>query len=293
MQTHNYHLVDVFTETPFGGNPLAVFLDAEDLSTKQMQTIARELNLSESAFVMPSDKAEFRLRIFTPGMEVPMAGHPTVGTAYVLQHKGLIPATGKTTFEENVGVIPVSLNETGIFMSQPLPAFGAVYDDEGDRAMIASLLSLHEDDLLAGYPVQAVSTGVPFLYIPLANLDAIARIQFRLDVWDNHLRTAPAPHIFAFAPEDKNIVRSRMFAPLMGIPEDPATGAASGPLGAYLVQYGLADGDAPILSKQGYAMGRPSQIHIRIERDGDAFTGVQVGGQSVYMGGGALRVPVR
>lgn len=291
-----YHLVDVFTQTPFGGNQLAVVLDADKLPDDLMQAIARELNLSETAFVMASTQADFQVRFFTPQIELPMAGHPTVGTAYVLQREGHLPASGSTRFEEGVGVIPITLDEDAIYMQQPVPTFGPVLED---RATLAAMLSLSADDLLDGYPVQAVSSGVPFTYIPLKNMNAIQRASLRRDVWAEVLQDFEAPHVFTFTPETVeagSTVHSRMFAPAMGIAEDPATGAASGPLGAYLVKYGLVAADendetVEIRSEQGYEMGRPSQVSIRVKRQAGAISGVQVGGSSVYMGRGQLLIP--
>ncbi len=295
MTEYLYHLVDVFTDVPFGGNPLAVFPLADGLTDALMQTIAKELNLSETAFVMPATDArcDYRVRIFTPDMELPMAGHPTVGTAFVLQRQGVITAPSRVTFQEGVGPVPVELaldgDKVAVTMAQPLPAFGAEYDD---RAVIADMLSLTEDDLLPDCPVQAVSTGVPFVYVPVKSLDAIGRASVKVDVWQHLLADGPAPHVYAFTLEtvhDTSTVHSRMFAPLMGIPEDPATGAASGPLGAYLVRYGLAK-PGVIINEQGIEMGRPSEITIGIDTDGEAFTGVRVGGRCVYMGHGVLHI---
>ncbi len=285
MPRYDYHLLDVFTDRAFGGNPLAVFPDAEGIDEALMQQLANELNLSETTFVLPppDDTADFHVRIFTPAMELPMAGHPTVGTANALVRLGRIAAPGNVRFLEGVGVIPVSLSAEGTAtMAQPMPTFGAVLED---RARVASLLSLNEDDLLDGYPVQIVSTGVPYIYIPLAGLEAAGRAKLRADVWAEHFA---GQHIFTLTPETESAdatVHTRMFAPAMGIAEDPATGAASGPLGAYLVQYGLAD-EGLIVNEQGIEMGRPSRIDITIERDGEAYTRVAVGGRSVYVGGG-------
>jgi trans-2,3-dihydro-3-hydroxyanthranilate isomerase len=254
-----------------------------------MQKIARELNLSESAFVLPSDKADFRVRFFTPQVELPLAGHPTVGTAYVLQREGIIPRSGAVTFEEGAGIIPITLGDR-IYMEQPLPRFGSIWED---RAAVAQLLSLTVDDLIPDYPIQAVSSGVPFTYVPVSSLDAVKRIQFRQDVWASTFQDFEAPHFFVFTPESQDAggtVHSRMFAPAMGIAEDPATGAASGPLGAYLVTYGIvpAAEHIEIVSEQGYEIGRPSQVSIQVEHDGHAIKRVQVGGNTVYMGSGQL-----
>jgi trans-2,3-dihydro-3-hydroxyanthranilate isomerase len=301
MPTLRYQLLDVFTNQRFGGNQLAVFLDARDIPADLMQTLARELNLAETVYVLPPDDHanHFRLRIFTPATEMMMAGHPTVGAVYALAKAGMIPVEGTQTalrLEEKVGLIPVTVEfqdsvPTFIEMQQPLPTFGEVFPD---RALAAELLSLEPDDLVEGLPVQAVSCGVPFLFFPVATLDAMRRIRLRLDLWERHLKSAPAPHVFAFSRETVTpgaFVHSRMFAPALGIPEDPATGAASGPLGCYLARYELAGGEqTQFISEQGLEMGRPSFIHIRIERTEGQISRVAIAGEAVLVGEGAFHL---
>lgn len=293
MITLPYHLVDVFTTVPFGGNQLAVFPDAEGLSAPLMQRIARELNLSESAFVLPSTTADFRVRFFTPMMELPLAGHPTIGTAFVLGQANRLPPGAHFSFEEGVGLVPMTRDGDGFYMQQPIPQFGPVL---ADRAAVAAMLSLAPADLLEAFPVQVVSSGVPFTYVPVASLEAIRRVQFRRDVWSSVLEHTEGPQVFAFTPETAepgHTVHARMFAPTMGISEDPATGAACGPLGAYLLKHGLVQGDPAVamVCEQGYEIGRPSQIRIRVEHDGAALSKVLVGGTAVAMGSGQLVVP--
>lgn len=304
MQQLPYVLVDVFTNQPFGGNQLAVFPDARGLAPEMMQILAKELNLSESAFVLPAseDTHDYRVRFFTPAVELPMAGHPTVGTAFVLAHKGLIQLTEPeitVTFEEGVGAVPVTLQvHEGqldvIQMRQPLPTFGPVF---ADREAIARMLSLDPASLDATLPLEVVSCGVPFLYVPLTGLEAMRAIRFRLDVWERVLRDFDSPHVFAFTRETMlptSTVHSRMFAPAMGIAEDPATGAASGPLGCYLVRHGLVQpdttGSSQMISEQGFELGRPSLIQIKIEQAGQDITGVSIGGQCHFMGEGYIQL---
>jgi trans-2,3-dihydro-3-hydroxyanthranilate isomerase len=299
MQKYSYHLVDVFTDQPFGGNQLAVFLSGQHLTAEQMQRIARELNLSETTFVLPAkdDANDFWVRIFTPSIEMQIAGHPTVGTAYVLAKEGFIDAdededSVTVKFEEGVGVIPVKLEFSDgipsiITMFQPIPRFDKVYEN---RDFIAQMLSISADDLLSNYPVRNLYNGQTFTYIPVKSLDVIKRVKLHLDLWEQHYAEAPAKlsGVFVFTPETErpdSYVHSRMFAPPLGIPEDPATGAASGPLGCYLVKYGLAPA-GHIIGEQGFEMGRPSIIHITIEQMGEDFTLVGVGGQSVAVGEG-------
>ena len=296
MPAYPYHLVDVFTQQPFGGNQLAIFvLEDGNLTDTTMQAIASELNLSETTFVLPptDGTSDHHVRIFTPAIELPMAGHPTVGTAFVLARLGLVTSPGNVTFQEGVGPIPVALSGTGddivATMTQPRPTFGKVWED---RTAIAELVSLTEADLLPEMPVQVVSTGVPFLYIPLRSLNAIRRATLRMDLWQSEF-VGYIPQMYLFTTETEDpaaTTHARMFAPGMGIAEDPATGAACGPLGAYLVRYGLA---APgvYLNEQGYEMGRSSQVYIRAETNGDDITVIQVGGHCVYMGRGELILP--
>ena len=300
MKHLHYCLVDVFTNQPFGGNQLAVFPDARDLTPQTMQALAKELNLSESAFVVPTQDpaSDYRVRFFTPAVELPMAGHPTVGTAFVLAHEGMIrlvePET-TITFEEGVGAVPVTLSAREgqlhlIQMRQPLPMFGPVFSD---REAIARMLSLEPALLDSTLPLEVVSCGVPFLFVPIKSLDAMRAIRFRLDVWERVLRDFAAPHIFAFTQEvvrPDSAVHCRMFAPAMGIAEDPATGAASGPLGCYLVRHRLqqpgSHGNSQLVSEQGFELGRPSLIQVKIEHDGEHITGVSIGGQCYFMGKG-------
>ncbi len=294
-----YHLVDVFAEAAFGGNPLAVFPDAAGVPAPLMQRIANELNLSETAFVLPADGpgADFRVRIFTPAVEMPMAGHPTVGTAHVLARLGRItPAQTRVVFQEGVGPVPVAVAFEGgqpdlVTMDQPVPRFGAPW---ADRAALADLLSLDLADLVPELPAEPGSAGVPFLFVPLKGLDAVRRAALRLDRWARRLKDYEAPNVYVFTLETErpgSTVHGRMFAPALGIAEDPATGAANGPLGAYLVRHGLATPGAPLVSEQGFEMGRPSLLHLRVEGTPERIARVTVGGRSVSLGQGQLELP--
>jgi len=300
MRKLQYYLVDVFTDRPFGGNPLAVFTDARDLSPSLMQALAKELNLSETTFVFPAKNPahDYHVRIFTPAVELPIAGHPTIGTAFVLAHEHRIQiseAEKTVLFEEGIGVIPVTLTSKqghlhSIEMGQPLPTFGSQFPD---RETIAQMLSLDLAALDTTLPLEVVSCGVPFLFVAVKDLAAMRDIRFRQDVWERVLRDFEAPHLFVFTREVEvagSSVHSRMFAPAMGIAEDPATGAASGPLGCYLVRHGreVLDKTTWIISEQGFEMGRPSFIQVTIEHEGKNITGVHVGGQCYFMGEGSI-----
>jgi trans-2,3-dihydro-3-hydroxyanthranilate isomerase len=312
MRKLRYHLVDVFTNRQFGGNPLAVFTNGRGVRTETMQAIAKELNLSETTFVLPPDDAanDYRVRIFTPGQELPMAGHPTVGTTYVLAREHMIERAKKSgsegaeteiKLEEGVGTIPVRVEWRDgaagfIQMRQPLPTFGARVEDI--RA-VAEMLSIDAEEIAeTKLPLEVVSCGVPFFYVPVKSLRAVRNIKFRVDVWENKLKEIVPPAVFVFTHEVEftgSTVHSRMFAPAMGVWEDPATGGASGPLGCYLVQHRVvSSGDggtvAEFTSEQGVEMGRPSFIKIKITREGEAITDVRVGGECRFMGEGYLEI---
>ncbi|MBI1259217.1 MAG: PhzF family phenazine biosynthesis isomerase [Chloroflexi bacterium] len=300
MRELAYYLVDVFTDTIFGGNQLAVFTEPPvDLPGATMQSIARELKLSETVFVLPPADAanHYRLRIFTPGSELPFAGHPTIGTGFVLHQAGMVPPGNVLRLEEGVGLIEVTLtHEVGgkllVTMQQPIPQFGAIY---ADRAQVSAALSLSLDDLLPDYPVQIVSSGNPFLFVPLKSLDAVARSRARIDVYEQVIAAIGARGLFLFAPGGElpgTTVHARMYAPQMGITEDPATGSAAGPLGAYLLHYGLVDAAAAqhIVCEQGFEMKRPSIIHISVQGTAAQITGASIGGYTQSVGSGVLRV---
>ncbi|MFL5759908.1 MAG: PhzF family phenazine biosynthesis protein [Thermomicrobiales bacterium] len=282
--------VDVFTDRVFGGNPLAVFPDGQGLSTEEMQAIAREMNLSETTFVLPATRSDCtaKVRIFTPGIELPFAGHPTIGTSYVLSTLGQLPeGANDIALEEGIGPVPVTIegeqsNPTFIWMKHPKASFGPALPD---RATIAAALALDEADLLPDKPIRVGSTGLPFLYIPLLNPETVDRAALDSNTLLNIHGTSDARGVFIFAPDSAtgpNHVYSRMLGVGVGIAEDPATGSASGPLGAYLVREGIvpAGGEVEIISQQGTKMGRQSWVHIRLKRAGDDWT-IQVGGMTV------------
>ena len=294
--------VDVFTERVFGGNPLAVVFGAEGLEGEVMQAVAREMNCSETTFLLPPTRSDCaaRVRIFTPAREIPFAGHPTIGTAWVLATEGLLPpGTSRFNLEEGIGPVEVTLegdpaSPSFLWMRHGEARFGP---ELGDRAGFARALGLETGDLLTGQPVRTGSTGNAFLYIPLRDREAVDRA--RLDVSALLAAQGEGPNlgVFVFTPDPDpraGRVYSRMFAPhTSGIPEDPATGSASGPLGAYLVERGLvapADSVA-IVSEQGTRMGRPSFVHIRVGMRGGRIGEILVGGRVVPMIEGRLSIP--
>lgn len=296
----NYLHLDVFTDRPFEGNQLAVFSRPEGLSAEKMQIITREMNFSESTFILPPEAGgDIRMRIFTPETELPIAGHPVIGTTFALVSEGVIQA-GRTEFvyELGVGPTPVSLSWRGgvldfAWMTQPLPVFGAVVEN---RAALAGAAGIEPADL-AGHPIQRVSCGVPYLIVPIATRAAVDGISFERKALARVLREAGLDElpVFVFTTDreagaGEETVYSRMLAPGFGIAEDPATGSASGPLGCYLVRHGLVSHEAAgaMLSLQGVAMRRPSRIHIAIESAGGEITRVRVGGKAVIVGRGEI-----
>ena len=279
MTRYEYRTVDVFTDKPFGGNPLAVFREPGSLDPKTMQAIAKELRLSETTFVLPpsSGAADHRVRIFTPDVELPFAGHPTLGTAFVIADG----KDGAMRLEEGVGVINVTLREGFVQMVQPLPTFSGTTIT---RKAAAEALGLAVEEVRSDVPIQMGSSGVPFLYVPLSNMKAVRRA---------HQPTGLDPNVYVFAMSAERSgshVHGRMFAGGFGIGEDPATGSAQGPLGAYLVAHELVQVAATtrIRSEQGFEIGRPSILDIEVDRAGAAVTAVRVGGRCVAMGGGWL-----
>jgi trans-2,3-dihydro-3-hydroxyanthranilate isomerase len=280
---HRIHLVDVFTEKPLAGNQLAVVLDAQDIPGEVMQRIAKEMNISETTFVMPpADPAHAaRVRIFTPVNELPFAGHPTIGTAWVLSTQGLVPNNAlEFALEEGVGPVPVRgirrLGGTTFWMTHPKLTFGEVISE---RAELAGALGLTEADLLPDVPAQVASTGNRFLFVGLRDVHAVDRAGLNRAAAQRVLHGG-ALGVFVFAPAERNRLYSRMFP--LDFAEDPATGSGAGPLGAFAVKYGLVP-RAPkvaIVSEQGTKIGRQSFIHIELEYAdaGDIPTRIDVGG---------------
>lgn len=302
MRTFRYLHLDVFTDAALEGNQLAVFPEPAGLSTDDMQRITREMSFSECTFIFPSETpgTDVRMRIFTPVEELPMAGHPTIGSTFALVAEGVIPP-GRAAFVFGLGVgpTPVSLEWDGpvldfAWMTQQKPQFGP---EIADRAAFARALGAATADLVDA-PPQAVSCGVPFLFAALRTRAAVDGVSVAAKEYAEACRAAgiEALPLFVFttdaagSPGDE-AVYSRMLAPGFGIAEDPATGGASGPLGCYLFRHRLIDRArlAHIVSLQGVKMQRPSRLHISIEAQGEDITRVRVGGRSVLVGDGRLR----
>src|SRR6185436_17278862 len=302
-RSYRYLHYDVFTDRLFGGNQLAVFLDGRGLPVESMQAIANEMNFSETTFVLPPEQrgTDFRLRIFTPSTELPMAGHPTIGSAFALARAGVLHSERKDfVFGLGVGPTPVSLTWSGgdltfAWMTQLPPTFS---EPIPDPAGAAGSLGLPQAAVAGtGLPVQVVSCGVPFLLIPLATRRAVDNAASNFERIDTFFRHAgvKASGVFLFSHErgdDKATVYSRMFAPEVGVAEDPATGSASGPLGCYLVRHKIVPPDraGAILNLQGVKMGRPSHVHVSIGVENGDIMSVRVGGEAVLAGEGTLYI---
>ncbi len=299
-----YHTLDVFTDRVFGGNPLAVFPDARGIAPERMQRIARELNLSETVFVLPPEDPGHtrRLRIFTPAAELPFAGHPTVGTAFLLASLGQVPLEGDETaivFEEGVGPVPVRIFARGgepvgaQLTAAKLPEHGPPPPPRGE---LAAVLGLAEDDLPDGeWAPGGVSCGVPFLYVPVRDRAALGRARVDLARWEATLAGWWAPHLFVFSRDPElpgSDVRARMFAPSMGIAEDPATGGAAVALAGYLAARSpQREGTLRWTVEQGWEMGRPSILRVEADVRGGEVTAVRVGGGAVRVAEGRMRIP--
>ncbi len=300
MKSYRFIQVDVFTDQPFGGNPLAVFPEAEGLTNEEMQHLAAEMNFSETTFVLPPRAlgADFRVRIFTPRKELPFAGHPVVGTHWVLAHLGRVrlrePVT-QVCFELAVGVLPADLHVRAgqveqVVMTQDRPAYLAVLKDLTD---LADGLGLPAEAITeTKLPVQVVSTGLPSMIVPVRSLAEVQSLDAgRLNVaaLGRACRVVGTDCVMVFTFETERpetAVHVRMFAPMLGVPEDPATGSANGALGAYLVHHRAVPVDGPtirFLSEQGAEIGRPSLLTIEVDTFGGDAGVVRVGGQAVTM----------
>jgi trans-2,3-dihydro-3-hydroxyanthranilate isomerase len=294
--TREFLHYDVFTAEPLTGSQLAVFPDGRGLNAARMQALAREMAFSETTFVFPpeSSDTDVRMRIFSPGTELPMAGHPTVGSAFALADMGLIkPGRSRFVFGLGVGPTPVALEWDGdrlciAWMTQPNPTFGPPI---ADLETVAAGLSVPPDRVCRELPVQEVSCGVPFLLVPMVSREAVDESmsdEAMLRKMNKRLGIDSPVFLFTTDFASRNeMAYSRMFAPHtdIKISEDPATGGASGPLGCYLVRSGIASGDASqhIVSVQGVSMGRPSRIHIRVSCARERIDKVEVGGQAALV----------
>lgn len=305
MPTYRFYQLDVFTTTPLAGNPLAVFPDATGLSDATMQALAREMNLSETTFVFPSSKATKRVRFFTPQSELPLAGHPTIGTWWLLAERKLVPlptsGPAEVTQETGAGVLPVDLelkdgHPTRVVMTQKLPEFG---DTVTAPAKLGKALGGDGRTVRRTPAPQVVDTAVPQLMVPVKSLEALRALPSggTGTALAALLRTYGTDCAMCYTLETENpnaTVHCRMFAPGIGVPEDPATGSAAGALGCYLVWHNVVpphSGIANIVVEQGLEIGRASRIQVEITvGNGGEITGVRVGGTAVTIIEGEVRL---
>ena len=296
MATYTFYQLDVFTDVPLGGNPLAVFPDGTGLDTPTMQALAREMNLSETTFVFPSANATKKVRIFTPGAEVPLAGHPTIGTWWLLGELGEIElsdkGTTRITQETGAGILPVDIHSSGgvpnkVVMVQTLPEFTACIED---TVRLASCLGADPGAVLPDPKSQVVNTAIPQLMVPFRSLKDLQVLPSGGSGADltQLVREVGSECAMCYSMETvdpKSTVHCRMFAPGIGVPEDPATGSAAGALGSYLVRYGIVKaerGVAKVVVEQGLEIDRPSRIEVEVSvSDTDEITEVRVGGEAL------------
>jgi trans-2,3-dihydro-3-hydroxyanthranilate isomerase len=297
---------DVFTNRPFTGNQLAVLPDARAIPEELLLPIAREFNYSETTFVYPPEDPAHtrRVRIFTPGAEVPFAGHPTIGTAVVLAAIGEIPLSGDETrivLEEKVGPVPVTIRaRDGVAAGAQLSVakLPEVGPPPPPRTTLAELLSLEPSQLLGGpNGPQAVSCGLPFLIVPVKDRAAVAAANVRMDVWGSTLKRYWAPDIMVVArdPElDGSDLRARVFVPGLSVPEDPATGSCAAALAGYLAARESApNGSLRWVMEQGFEMGRPSILELEADKRDGAVVAVRVAGDCVVVSEGSMEIEGR
>jgi len=288
-------IVDVFAEQKYAGNQLAVVRDTRGLSTSEMQMIAREMHFSETSFILSSKKRQggYDVRIFTPEEELPFAGHPTLGTAYVISQEIVKKQTEKIILNLKVGQIPVTITHTDgkpdvLWMRQKQPTFGTIYDVK----TIADTLNLDVADIDPAFPIQEVSTGIAAIIIPLRTLSAVKRARTDRDKYFQLVKDTEAKSILIFSPETyhrQNHLNVRVFVDYYGIPEDPATGSANGCLAAYLVKHQyFAQNQINVRVEQGYEIGRPSLLLLRAKQGKGGKIAVNVGGKVIPVAKGEL-----
>lgn len=288
---HRFVIADVFTDRPFSGNQLGVFPDAAGLSDRAMQAIARELNFAETTFVLPprEPRNAARVRIFTPKSEMQFAGHPTVGTAAVLAHLRELELPTTVVLEEGIGPVPVDLARRGEHIHARFTIEKPVETpaERPEKAAAAAALSLPQAAVLEAW---FASGGVRFCFVRLADRAAVDGAQIDRAAWTRHFRDSWASQLYFFAGEDP--VYARMFAPVLGIEEDPATGSAAvGLAGVLAARLPAAEGTFTWRIDQGVVMGRPSQLEATAEKSAGRILRVKVGGVTVLSAEGAMSVP--
>ncbi|MCW3981197.1 MAG: PhzF family phenazine biosynthesis protein [Candidatus Bathyarchaeota archaeon] len=286
-------IVDVFAEKKYGGNQLAVFRNAGKSTDSEMQSIAKEMNYSETTFIRsdePSQNGGYDVRIFTPKIELPFAGHPTLGTAYVINHEIAKNPTTTLVLNLKAGQIPVTFGDRKgfgeiLWMKQLPPTFGQTFE----ASTVSEVLNLDEKQIDDRFPIQDVSTGVPVIIVPLKTLDAVKQARINREEYFEFIKGVEAKTFLIFCAETykkENDLNVRFFADYFGIAEDPATGSANGCLTAYLVKHRyFGEGNIDVRVEQGYEVGRPSLLFLRGE-ECDSRVSVQVGGKVIMVAKG-------
>jgi trans-2,3-dihydro-3-hydroxyanthranilate isomerase len=288
MKNRRFYIVDVFAEKKYTGNQLAVFRDTEGLSDNEMLEITKEIDYSETTFIL-SDKMNnngFDVRIFTPQEEVPFAGHPTLGTAFIIQSEIINRPVNQVNLNVKIGQIPVTISYVNkrpqiLWMTQVPPEFYHSFTSDH----ISEILSLDPSDIDSRYPIEEVSTGLPFIIVPLTSLDAIQRVCIDKEKYFKLIASIRAKAILTFCPETvkkDNDLHVRVFTDYYGMPEDPATGSANGCLAGYLVKHSYFT--SPLINirvEQGYEIGRPSLLYLKAEKKKSFPITIQVGGKVI------------
>ena len=307
-RTYEFVQLDVFTQTPLTGNPLAIFTDARGLDDGEMQALAREMNLSETTFILPRDPATEaqegkKVRIFTVAEELPFAGHPTLGTALHLYASGFSPVSERSTeitLDLKAGKIPVRFTANSknagrnrvdgqVFgeMRQRDPEFGVTFP----REEVARVIGIAADEIPPEWPIQSVSTGLPFAIVGIRNQETLANLNFSHAQAAEFLKNTEAKFFYFICPQrrEKNRLKARARMFFYG-GEDPATGSAAGCAASWMVQHGIANSDEQVLIRQGVEIRRPSEMYVRATRDGQRVTNVRVGGYAVEVLRGTVRL---
>lgn len=298
---YRYYLCDVFTDTRFGGNQLAVLPQAAGLSGERMQQVAREFNFSETTFVFPPEEAGHtnKVRIFTPMAEVPFAGHPNIGTAFVLATTGRLGAIDtalRVTFEERAGLVPITIHkrpDQSVWCELTAPERLSLGKTVG-VGTVAAMLSLTADDIVTrAHPPQVASVGLPFLFVEVRDRAALGRVRVNSDKLETLVADdlPPLVHVYTRSDDAASDIRARVFAPLFGVPEDPATGSANCALAGLLSHYAQhSQGIDSWRIAQGVELGRPSLLEARAEKRAGVVTDTWIGGACVLVGEGWIEV---
>jgi trans-2,3-dihydro-3-hydroxyanthranilate isomerase len=294
MTKRIFYIVDVFAESKYAGNQLAVFRSGKDYADSEMQQIAKEMNYSETTFIISDEEHNggYEVRIFTPAEEIPFAGHPTLGTAYIIMQEIIKKPVDTIVLNLKIGKIPVTFQYVEgkldtLWMKQKPPQFGQTFYEEE----VARAISLEAEEIDERFPIQEVSTGIPVIIVPLKTLDSLKRARIDLDRYFELIQNKDAKAVLLFCPQtyrSENDLNVRFFADYYGVPEDPATGSANGCLAGYLVKHNyFGSSEINLKVEQGYEIGRPSLLRLRAQGEQDEIE-VFVGGKVFMVARGEL-----